>query len=49
MNILTVNLVFSTLVFWLAARIYIFPKLGNWSLGPFCCRFFCSTHFGTPG
>jgi hypothetical protein len=29
MNILTVNLLFSTLVFWLAARIYIFPKLGE--------------------
>src|SRR5581483_7911135 len=27
MNILTVNLVFSTLVFWVAARIYILPKL----------------------
>ena len=27
MNILTVNLLFSTFVFWLAARIYIFPKL----------------------
>ena len=29
MNILTVNLVFSTLVFWMAARIYIFPKLSD--------------------
>ncbi|HMK31043.1 MAG TPA: hypothetical protein VK473_15280 [Terriglobales bacterium] len=27
MNILTVNLLFSTLVFWAAARIYVFPKL----------------------
>lgn len=27
MNILTVNLLFSTLVFWIAARIYVFPKL----------------------
>src|SRR5438067_5083228 len=27
MNILTVNLLFSTLVFWIAARIYILPKL----------------------
>jgi hypothetical protein len=26
-GILTVNLVFSTLVFWVAARIYLFPKL----------------------
>jgi len=27
MNILTVNLLFSTFVFWLAARIYVMPKL----------------------
>jgi hypothetical protein len=27
MNILTVNLVLSTLVFWAAARIYLLPKL----------------------
>ena len=27
MNILTVNLLFNTLVFWIAARIYVFPKL----------------------
>ena len=27
MNILTVNLLFSTLVFWIAARLYVFPKL----------------------
>src|SRR5262249_10238831 len=27
MNILTINLLFSTFVFWLGARIYIFPKL----------------------
>jgi len=27
MNILTVNLLFSTLVFWLAARFYLFPLL----------------------
>ena len=27
MNILVVNLVFSTFVFWVAARIYVFPKL----------------------
>jgi hypothetical protein len=31
-NILTVNLLFSTLVFWVAARIYVFPKLPE--LGP---------------
>lgn len=27
MNILTVNLLFSTLVFWVAIRIYVWPKL----------------------
>jgi hypothetical protein len=27
MNILTVNLLFSTLVFWVAARLYLFPRL----------------------
>ena len=27
MNILTVNLLFSTLVFWIAARLYILPRL----------------------
>jgi hypothetical protein len=26
-NILTVNLLFSTLVFWIAARLYLIPKL----------------------
>ena len=30
MNILTVNLLFSTLVFWIAARIYVLPRLGEW-------------------
>ena len=27
MNILTVNLLFSTLVFWIAARLYLIPRL----------------------
>ena len=27
MNILTINLLFSTIVFWVAARIYVLPKL----------------------
>jgi hypothetical protein len=27
MNILTINLIFSTLVFWIAAKIYLIPKL----------------------
>jgi hypothetical protein len=27
MNVLTVNLLFSTLVFWIAAKLYLFPKL----------------------
>jgi hypothetical protein len=31
MNILTVNLVLSTLVFWVAARIYVVPKLSRWT------------------
>jgi hypothetical protein len=30
MNILTVNLVLSTLVFWVAARIYVVPNLAKW-------------------
>lgn len=29
MNILTANLLFSTLVFWVAARIYLFPRLAD--------------------
>ena len=29
MNILTVNLLLSTLVFWIAARLYILPKLDS--------------------
>lgn len=29
MNILTANLLFSTLVFWLAARIYLLPRLAS--------------------
>ena len=32
MNILTVNLLFSILVFWIAAKTYVFPKLSE--LGP---------------
>jgi hypothetical protein len=31
MNILTVNLLLSTLVFWIAVRIYIFPRLQDWN------------------
>lgn len=27
MNVLTVNLVFSTLVFWIAVKLYVFPRL----------------------
>jgi hypothetical protein len=30
-NILTINLVLSTLVFWIAARLYIIPKLDDWA------------------
>jgi hypothetical protein len=29
MNILTVNLLFSTLVYWIAARIYLLPRLSD--------------------
>jgi len=29
MNILTINLLFSTLVFWIAARIYLLPRLSD--------------------
>ena len=32
MNILTANLLFSTLVFWIAARLYVLPRLDE--LGP---------------
>src|SRR2546428_3531778 len=28
MNILTANLLFSTFVFWIAARLYLLPRLG---------------------
>ena len=31
MNILTVNLALSTLVFWVAARIYVVPNLSRWN------------------
>ena len=31
MNILTVNLLFSTLVFWIAARLYVLPRLNELS------------------
>jgi hypothetical protein len=27
MNVLTVNLLFSTLVFWIASRLYLVPRL----------------------
>ena len=30
MNILTANLLFSTLVFWVAARLYVLPRLHEW-------------------
>ena len=31
MNILTINLLLSTLVFWIAARLYIVPRLDEWA------------------
>jgi len=46
MNILTVNLLFSTFVFWIAARIYVFPKLDKLNHGPSCRRFFCCIQCG---
>jgi hypothetical protein len=30
MNVLTINLIFSTFVFWVAAKLYILPKLENY-------------------
>ncbi len=30
MSILTVNLIFSTFVFWVAARLYVLPNLAEW-------------------
>ncbi len=30
MTILTVNLLFSTVIFWIAARIYVLPRLDEW-------------------
>jgi len=30
-NILTINLLLSTLVFWIAARLYIVPRLDEWA------------------
>lgn len=30
MDVLTINLVLSTFVFWIAARIYVVPNLGKW-------------------
>jgi len=32
MNILTVNLLFSTFAFWVGARIYVFPNLADLNL-----------------
>ena len=35
MNILTVNLLFSTLVFWVAAKLYVLPRLlGEQNIAP---------------
>ena len=35
MNILTINLVFSTFVFWVAAKLYVLPKLGDYEARTF--------------
>ena len=45
MNMLTVNLLFSTLVFAIVARLYLMPRLREFK--PSCCRFCCSTGCGT--
>ena len=35
MNILTINLVFSTFVFWVAAKLYVLPKLRDYEARTF--------------
>jgi hypothetical protein len=34
MNILTINLALSTLVFWIAAKLYVLPKLQDGTSSP---------------
>jgi len=46
MNVLTINLLFSTLVFWTAARLYLIPKLPALDQVPSSYRFSCCMLFG---
>jgi hypothetical protein len=47
MNVLTANLLLSTLVFWIAAKIYLLCQDSmNYDPKPYCCQCFCCTHFG---
>ena len=39
MNILTVNLALSTLVFWVAAKLYVLPKLQDYEARAFSVQF----------
>jgi hypothetical protein len=45
MNILTVNLLSSTLVFWAAARIYLLPRLGAYWIPAFWVPALLVTHY----
>ena len=47
MNILTVNLLFSTFVFWAAARIYVLPKLAGLKPRTLLLPIFCCMPSGT--
>ena len=47
MNILTVNLILSTVVFWIAASIYVVPKIPEVRRRQSCCRSFFCIRFGT--
>ena len=46
MNILTINLALSTLVFWIAAKLYVLPKLQERPEQSYC-QSCCSTPCGT--
>jgi len=47
MNILTINLALSTLVFWIAAKLYVLPKLQDYEAEQSYCQSCCSTPCGT--
>ena len=46
MNILTVNLLFSTLVFWIAAKIYLLPRLHELKPQTVLLPILCFIHSG---